>query len=139
MLLDDRPILARKLAAQKQSDALLDLCQRACPGIAAQFAPFEKYCGAVNVFAALTSHDSAQITAGFSYRQPHGPRLAFTVTVRRRGDDLVLVDRRGSAPIAVPEPSCIALEFLDSVERQAEAAFEAVVLDEPWRLRQIFR
>ena len=138
MYLDDGPILARKMAAQKRSDALMDLCFRACPAIAEQFQPFEKYCGPVDVSVTLTSHDSAQITAGFRYRQPHGPRLAFTATVRRHGDDLVLVDRGGSAPIAVPEPSWIALAFLDAVAAQAERAFEAIVLGEPWRLRQIF-
>lgn len=138
MYLDDAPILARKMAAQRRSDALMDLCFRACPAIAEQFQPFEKYCGPVDVSAALTSHDSAQITAGFHYRHPHGPRLAFTATVRRRGDDLVLVDRRGSAVIPVPEPGCIALTFLDAVAAQAERAFEAIVLEEPWRLRQIF-
>jgi len=138
MYLDDAPILARKMAAQRRSDALRDLCLRACPAIAEQFQPFEKYCGPVDVSVTLTSHDSAQITAGFRYRQPHGPTLAFTATVRRRGDDLVLVDRRGSAPIAVPEPGCIALAFLDAVAAQAERAFEAIVLGEPWRLRHIF-
>lgn len=138
MYLDDAPILARKMAAQRRSDALMDLCFRACPAIAEQFQPFEKYCGPVDVSVTLTSHESAQITAGFRYRQPHGPRLAFTATVRRHGDDLVLVDRRGSAPIAVPEPGCIALAFLDAVAAQAERAFEAIVLGEPWRLRHIF-
>lgn len=138
MYLDDAPILARKMATQKQSEALHDLCLRACPAIAEQFQPFETYCGPVDVSVTLTSHDSAQITAGFRYRQPHGPRLAFTATVRRHGDDLVLVDRRGSAPIAVPEPVWIVLAFRDAVAAQAERAFEAIVLDEPWRLRHIF-
>lgn len=138
MYLDDAPILARKLAVQKRSDALLDLCLRACPSIAEQFRPFEKYCGAVNVYASLVSPDSARLTAFFSYCSPDGTRLRFAATVRRRGDDLVLVDRRGSAPIAIQEPGCIALEFLDAIGPQAEAAFEAVVLGETWRLRQIF-
>lgn len=139
MLLDDGPILARKLEAKKQSDALVDLCQRACPAIAAQLRAFEKYCGPAHVYTTLISPDSVRLTAGLSYSMPNGVNLRFTATVGRRGDDLILIDRRGGAPIPVLEPGCVALEFLESITPLAEAAFEAIVLDEPWRLMHIFR
>ncbi len=139
MFLDDGPILARKLEAKKRSDALVDLCQRACPAIAAQLGAFEKYCGPAHLYTSLTSPDTVRLTAGFSYALPNGVNMRFTATVGRRGDDLVLIDRRGSAPIPAPKPGCIASEFLEAITPQAEAAFEAIVLDEPWRLMHIFR
>jgi hypothetical protein len=139
MFLDDEPILARKLEAKKQSDALVDLCQRACPAIAAPLGAFEKYCGPVHVYTTLISPDSVRLTAGFSYNMPSGEKMRFTATVGRRRDDLVLIDRRGSAPIPVPEPGYVALAFLESITPQAEAAFEAIVLDEPWRLMRLLR
>jgi hypothetical protein len=70
---------------------------------------------------------------------PSGEKMCFTATVGRRGDGHILIDRRGSAPIPVPEPGCVALAFLESIKPQAEAAFEAIVLDEPWRLMRLLR
>lgn len=138
MYLNDEPLLARKMATQKQSEALHDLCLRACPAIAEKFRSFEKYCGTVDVSAVPAEQNSVQISVRFNYKWGYDNKLVFRATVRRHGDDLVLVDRRGGAPIAVPEPGCIALAFLDAVATPAERAFEAIVLEEPWRLRQIF-
>lgn len=137
MKLDDRPLL--ELLAQR-SECFANLEQtvvRAVPLIEAEFAPFEKYCGKVAV--SFLSGSKTTITAAWRYRLPCGSRLSLSARLEHQAQGWMVIGKRLAVQVATLSPEAVSAAFVRVNEMTAEAAFEAIVLEEPWQLRHILQ
>jgi hypothetical protein len=137
MKLDDRPLL--ELLAQR-SECFANLEQtvvRAVPLIEAEFAPFEKYCGKVAV--SFLSGSKTTITAAWRYRLPCGSRLSLSARLEHQAQGWMVIGKRLAVQVATLSPEAVSAAFVRVNEKTAEAAFEAIVLEEPWQLRHILQ
>ena len=137
MKLDDRPLL--ELLAQR-SERFANLEQtvaRAVPLIEAEFAPFEKYCGKVAV--TFVSGSKTTITAAWRYRLPCRSTMAIKANLELHPQGWIMNGNQRSVNVWPLSPEAVAAAFVQVNETVAEAAFEAVVLGEGWRLRHILQ
>ena len=137
MKLDDKPLRSLLAERDERLASLEQVADRACALIAAELAPFEKYCGKVAI--AFTSGPKTRITAHWPYRAPCGTKLAFTACLEHHALGWIMVSGRRGTTVKLLSPEGIAAAFIQVIEKAAEAAFEAVVLGEGWRLRHILQ
>lgn len=137
MKLDDRPLL--ELLAQR-SERFANLEQavaRAVPLIETEFAPFENYCGKVAV--TFASGSKTTITAAWRYRLPCGSKMAIKANLELHPQGWIMKGNQRSVNVLPLSPEAVAAAFVQVNETVAEAAFEAVVLGEGWRLRHFLQ
>lgn len=118
------------------------MIERACVLIAAEFAPFEKYCGKVSVGYRFENATGTTVAIGarWAYKAPDGTRLGFTARLREHPHGWEMWrDTHRHLTVPALRPENVAETFIRLHGRQAEAAFEAIVLEEPWQLRQILQ
>ena len=137
MKLDDRPLL--ELLAQR-SERFANLEQtvaHAVPLIEAEFAPFENYCGKVAV--TFVSGSKTTITAAWRSRLPCRSKMAIKANLELHPQGWIMNGNQRSVNVWPLSPEAVAEAFVTVNQTVAEAAFEAVVLGEGWRLRHILQ
>jgi hypothetical protein len=137
MKLDDKPLLELLAVREKRIASLGELGRRACVLINTELAPFEKYCG--KAAFAVQAGQKVAITASWQYRAPCGTTLALKATLERQRDGWMMIGKRLAVPVAALSPEAVSAAFVRVNEKTAEAAFEAIVLEEPWQLRHILQ
>ncbi|MFM7654378.1 MAG: hypothetical protein ACKO56_03170 [Paracoccaceae bacterium] len=108
---------------------------RVVPLIEAEFAPFEKHCGKVAV--SLVSGSKTTITAAWRYRLPCGSKMAIKANLELHPQGWIMNGNQRSVNVWPLSPEAVTAAFVRVNEKTAEAAFEAIVLEEPWQLRHI--
>lgn len=74
----------------------------------------------------------------FPYRDGRGQQLRFASCLVSRGNCVTLYTGQTAYPVALNSEEVVRA-FTASQSAQAELAFEAIVLGEPWRLERIFQ
>jgi hypothetical protein len=137
MKLDDKPLLAVLAERGERITSLERMADRACALIATDLEPFEKYCGKVVV--SFLSGSKTTITAAWRYRLPCGTKLSLSALLEHQMQGWMMIGKRLAVPVATLSPEAVSAAFVRVNEKTAEAAFEAIVLEEPWQLRHILQ
>jgi hypothetical protein len=137
MKLDDKPLLAVLAERAERITSLKQMADGACALIATELEPFEKYCGKVAV--TFLSGSKTTITAAWRYRLPCGTKLAIEAKLELHPQGWVMNGNQRSVNVWPLSREAVAEAFVTVNQTVAEAAFEAVVLGEGWRLRHILQ
>ena len=137
MKLDDRPLLDIFAQRSERIEELKQALAMAVPLIKMEFEPFEKYCGKTEVSYSVSP--ITQLTVSWRWQAPDGTKLCFSATLRDRGKSWVMNGKQRSINLASVSEEALAKAFVELNVEKAEAAFEAVVLDEPWQIPTLLR
>ena len=141
MKLDAGPILARKAAGMQKFNDLRELCVAVGEKVLPQFEPFEDFCGKPTWKVAPKNSDfSFRLLLSFGYVDACNRRLVFDADLLSPSVGLPkIVGLSKMVQLKRLSVDTVAQGFIDVHSANAELAFEAVVLKQPWRLARIFR
>lgn len=137
MKLDDAPILERKRQRERTIKNQLEMSIAAGPLVMEQFEPFEKYIGKPEW---CVGTEGLHLMLIYPAKTAGGNRICFSANLRfpvagraAVSSSKLMVYLDGNSPEGIAEA------FVACLTTIAEEAFEAIVLDETWRLERILR
>lgn len=140
MKLDDAAILERESSRSYLTSCGLSLVQKALPMIEREFAPFEKYCGAPQT-ELYVKGDRVWFSIAFQTTLIPNQAIKFEASLEMGKEDwadLFFVPlnatREDYEILHSPYPDYVCRKFVISHAARAEAAFEAIVLNDPLSL-----
>lgn len=141
MNLNAGPILARKAAENRHFNSALEMCEAAGELILPRFKPFERFCGPARwTVSPVRGNKDFDVVVSFGYAAGCGNKLKFS---SRLSSPMLggptLTGMQKAVRLKELSRDALAESFISLNAVIAEQAFEAVVLEEPWRLAQIFR
>jgi len=140
MKLDDAAILERERSRSQLTSRGLSLVQKALPMIEREFAPFEKYCG-VPQTELYVKDDRVWFSIAFQSTLIPNQAIKFEASLEMHKDDWAMMfflplnaSREDDEILYDPYPEQVCRKFVISHAARAEAAFEAIVLNDPLSL-----
>lgn len=137
MKLDEAPILERKRQRDELIRSQVEMSMAAGPLVLAEFRPFEQYIGKPEW---CVGTEGLTLMLRYPHKNAHGNRICFTASLQFpfNGKPNLQSHKRWVA-LTKNSPEGIANAFVDCLGPIAEEAFEAIVLEETWRLERIIR
>ena len=140
MKLDDAAILERERSRSQLTSRGLSLVQKALPMIEREFAPFEKFCG-VPQTELRVKDELVWFSIAFQSTLIRNQVIKFEASLEMHTDDwaemfFVPLDatREDYEMLPFTYPADVCRKFVISHAPRAEAAFEAIVLNDPLSL-----